>query len=128
MIGRPLNTHTTKAATCSVTVEFAPMYGIPRYIVLSQAIEMLTCCDYLGSVRFRHEAQRFLQHWRLQVAHGVYGLQPRKVLTVEITWYRTRTGSVHPRVSSVLWLTIKWIHTITRGKHMSPDIGPTPLH
>ena len=56
-----------------------PMYGISRYILLFQAIEMLMCFDYLGSVLFRNEAQR-LRHWRTQVAHGVYGLQPRNVL------------------------------------------------
>jgi hypothetical protein len=50
-------------------------------------------------------------------------------VTVELMWYRTRTGSSHPRVSNV--------HVLADGQldpyhyswkaHLSPDIGPIRL-
>lgn len=117
---RPWNIHKTNAATSSVTVQLQPMYGNSRYIVLPQAIEILMFFDYLGSVRFRHEAQH-LRHWLTQIAHGMYGLQPRKVLQWSSRGIARELG-VSIQESPVYLLTINWIHTIIRGKHICLQI------
>jgi hypothetical protein len=86
---------------------------------------MLMCFEHLGSVRIRHEAQR-LRHWRRQFAHGVYGLQLRKVLQWSSGGIARELG-LSIQESPMYLLAINWIHTITRGKNVSPDIGPIRL-
>ena len=48
-------------------------------------------------------------------------------VTVELTWYRTRIGSIHPRVSSVLVDDQLDPYHYSRKEHLSPDIGPIRL-
>lgn len=48
-------------------------------------------------------------------------------VTVELTWYRTRIGSIHPRVSNVLVDHQLDPYHYSRNAHLSPDIGPIRL-
>jgi len=48
-------------------------------------------------------------------------------VTVELTWYRTRIGSIHPRVSNLLVDDQLDPYNYSRKTHLSPDIGPIHL-
>ena len=48
-------------------------------------------------------------------------------VTVELTRYRTRTGSIHPRVFNVLVDNQLDPYHYSRKAHLSPDIGPIRL-
>ena len=48
-------------------------------------------------------------------------------VTMELTWYCTKIGSIHPRVSSVLVVDQLEPYHYSWKVHLSSDIGPTRL-
>jgi hypothetical protein len=83
---------------------------------------------------FRLFGQRPLQTWSATFTALANANCPRsvrtpaeEVVTVELTWYRTRIGNIHPRVSSLLVDDQLDPYHYSRKAHLSPDFGPIRL-